>query len=424
MTAKLDKIHEMYKLLNEKERVNHDIMSIFGRFGLSQTLRRLGLEKQQGVSALQLITSLCLFRFNGESIFGMYRKDFHSLVETGISIEGISRVFDHVKHKCVLGFKELILAYFDGRTTIPVDFSLHREKGREKNYGLSDEERESQFSKSRDENNPDHVRYKELDMKKTDCAVAMMQRAWKAGLRASYALCDSWFTCEEFIHSVRAIGDGSVHFLGMGKMDSKRYYVRGFHQNVYEMISRYERTEARKMPKYNSQYFIVNGFLGKEIVRIFFIKYGNNQNWNIIITTDMTMNITKCFETYQIRWSIEVLAKESKRYLGLGRYQGRDFDGQIADCTLCHMTYIALALDKRLNDYETMGALFEQQRADLMALTLWQRLLAIIKHLLEVLADVLGVTYEELSASIVRDEKMLGKYIVMAEALEKLDEAA
>ena len=59
-----------------------------------------------------------------------------------------------------------------------------------------------------------------------------------------------------------------------------------------------------------------------------------------------------------------------------------------------------------------------------MALTLWQRLLAIIKHLLEVLADMLGVTYEELSASIVRDEKMLKKYIVMAEALEELDEAA
>lgn len=133
---------------------------------------------------------------------------------------------------------------------------------------------------------------------------------------------------------------------------------------------------------------------------------------------------SRCFETYQIRWSIEVLAKESKQYLGLGRYQGRDIDGQVADCTLCHMTYIALALDKRLNDYETMGELFEQQRADLMALTLWQRLLAIIKRLLEVLADMLGVTYEELSASIVREEKMLEKYIVMAEALEKFEEAA
>ena len=37
----------------------------------------------QGVSALQLIISLCLFRFNGASIFGMYRRDFHSLVDTG-----------------------------------------------------------------------------------------------------------------------------------------------------------------------------------------------------------------------------------------------------------------------------------------------------------------------------------------------------
>ena len=59
-----------------------------------------------------------------------------------------------------------------------------------------------------------------------------------------------------------------------------------------------------------------------------------------------------------------------------------------------------------------------------MALTLWQRLLAIIKRLLDVLADMLGVTYEELSANIVSNEKMLKKYIVMAEALERLEEAA
>ena len=89
-----------------------------------------------------------------------------------------------------------------------------------------------------------------------------------------------------------------------------------------------------------------------------------------------------------------------------------------------HMTYIVLAIDKRLNDYETMGALFEEQRESLMALTLWQRLLAIIKRLLEVLADMLGISYEELSASIVRDEEMLSRYIVLAEALEDYDKAA
>ena len=67
MTANLDKIHEMYKLLNDKDHVNHDILSNFGQFGLAQTLRRLNMEKQQGGSAVQLIMALCLFRINGES---------------------------------------------------------------------------------------------------------------------------------------------------------------------------------------------------------------------------------------------------------------------------------------------------------------------------------------------------------------------
>ena len=479
MIANLDKIREMSKLLSNKNRVNDDLLSLFGRFGLQQTLRRLGMEKQQGISALQLIISLCLFRINGESIFSMYRKDFHSLLETGkncyyrmlnresmdwrillirmavrflailrkegaeeneqprcyivddttiektgVSMEGVSRVFDHVKHKCVLGYKLLLLAFFDGRSTIPVDFSLHREKGDEKNYGLSEEERAGQYRKKRDSSNPNHQRATELDSKKMDNALEMMKRAWQAGLRATYALCDSWFTYEKFIHGVRSIGDGSVHFLGMGKMDNRKYYVRGFYHNVYQMISYYERTEAKRDWVYNYTYFRVNGRMGDEPVRIFFIRYGSNRNWNIIVTTDFTMDIKRCFETYQIRWNIEVLNKESKGYLGLGKYQGRDFDGQIADCTLCYMTYMVMALDKRLNDYETFGELFKEQRQDLMALTLWQRVLDIIRRIMNALAELIGISAEELVDNIIRDEKTLGKYYVMIDALEQLDKAS
>ena len=479
MFANLDKIHEMNKLLSNKNRVNDNLLSLFGRFGLHQTLRRLGMEKQQGFSVLQLIMSLCLFRINGESIFSIYRKDFHSLLQTGkncyyrmlnresmdwrtllmrmavrflailrkegaeeseqprcyivddttlektgVSMEGVSRVFDHVKHKCVLGYKLLLLAFFDGRSTIPVDFSLHREKGDEKNYGLSEEERACQYRKKRDSSNPNHERATELDSKKMDNALEMMKRAWKAGLRATYALCDSWFTYEKFIHGVRSIGDGSVHFLGMGKMDNRKYYVRGFYHNVYQMISYYERKEAKRDWVYNYTYFRVMGRMGDETVRIFFIRYGSNRNWNIIITTDLNMDIKKCFETYQIRWNIEVLMKESKGYLGLGKYQGRDFDGQIADCTLCYMTYMVMALDKRLNDYETFGELFKEQRQDLMALTLWQRVLDIIRRIMNALAELIGISAEELVDNIIRDEKSLEKYNVMIDALEQLDKAA
>ena len=40
------------------------------------------------------------------------------------------------------------------------------------------------------------------------------------------------------------------------------------------------------------------------------------------------------------------------------------------------------------------------------------------------LSDAVGISYEDLSASIVRDEEMLSRYIVLAEALEDYDKAA
>ncbi len=64
------------------------------------------------------------------------------------------------------------------------------------------------------------------------------------------------------------------------------------------------------------------------------------------------------FEVYQIRWNIEVMNKETKQYLGLGGYQGCNFNGQIADATLCYLTYTVMALEKRFTEYQTMGELF------------------------------------------------------------------
>ena len=40
------------------------------------------------------------------------------------------------------------------------------------------------------------------------------------------------------------------------------------------------------------------------------------------------------------------------------------------------------------------------------------------------LSDAVGISYEDLSVSIVRDEEMLSRYIVLAEALEDYDKAA
>ena len=46
MIAKLGNFSELSKLVSVKSRIGDDIFALFGMFQLSQTLRRLGLEKQ------------------------------------------------------------------------------------------------------------------------------------------------------------------------------------------------------------------------------------------------------------------------------------------------------------------------------------------------------------------------------------------
>ena len=43
-------------------------------------------------------------------------------------MQGISRVFNHVKGRCVLGYKQLFCAFFDGKTTKPLIFHYIRKR--------------------------------------------------------------------------------------------------------------------------------------------------------------------------------------------------------------------------------------------------------------------------------------------------------
>ena len=75
---------------------------------------------------------MCLLRKYGETPLSdtttCFIIDDKVLEKSGVRMEGISRVFDYVKGRCVLGYKLLFCAFFDGKTTIPFDFSLHQER--------------------------------------------------------------------------------------------------------------------------------------------------------------------------------------------------------------------------------------------------------------------------------------------------------
>ncbi len=55
--------------------------------------------------------------------------DDTTIEKSGKKIEAVSKVHDHVTGRFVFGYKLLVCGYWDGDSFIPVDFSLHRERG-------------------------------------------------------------------------------------------------------------------------------------------------------------------------------------------------------------------------------------------------------------------------------------------------------
>ena len=171
--------------------MSSDNLSLFSKFGLGRLLCRLSLEKHDGFSAVQLILSLCLFRINGETIHSIYKKNFYNLLttgkncyyrmmvrqtmnwrrllsytvlrfecilwkngiqtesenscvifddttleKTGRKFEHITKVFDHVRMNYVLGYKLLLCLFFDAKSSLPFDFSIHEELGKKGDGGI------------------------------------------------------------------------------------------------------------------------------------------------------------------------------------------------------------------------------------------------------------------------------------------------
>jgi hypothetical protein len=138
---------------------------------------------------------------------------------------------------------------------------------------------------------------------------------------------------------------------------------------------------------------------------LFFSRYSATSSWNLLLTTDLGLSYIRAIEIYQIRWSIEVFFKETKQYLGLGKTQSNDFDAHIADITLIMITHMALSLQKRFANYQTMGALFHENQKQLLELTLWERLWGCFIKLLNELMELLGFDLERVIEKALYDKK-------------------
>jgi predicted nucleic acid-binding Zn finger protein len=329
------------------------------------------------------------------------------LLKTGRYIEKVSRMFDHVSKRFLLGYKLLAMGYWDGEASfIPLDFSLHRERGKNKDkpFGLKKKEYRKQYRKKREKGTHSWDRAREADMSKIESALKMFWRAISQGVKVDYVLMDSWFTCEAFVRAVKRVKKQTVHLIGMYKTPKTKFNYLGeglTHSQIRNKLGKEKRCRKLRL-HYKEAILDYNGVP----IKMFFSRKGSNGKWRVFITTNTELSFIRMIEIYQIRWTEEVFFKEGKQLLGLGRCQSNDFDAQIADTTVTMIQHILLTLKFRFEHYETKGALFNHVKEGIIQFRLDERLWGLFIELIrviEVLFD--GVDEMELWERILRDER-------------------
>lgn len=328
------------------------------------------------------------------------------LPKRGKTIEGIGKVFDHKDHGYKLGFKGLFLSFCDGKSFLPIDFSLHSEKGKRQDmpFGLKKSEVKKQSRKTRKRDLAGAKRKEELTKPKNIVLVEMIKRAWSKGLRAEYLLVDSWFIDEALISFVLK---SRMFLLGMCKMDKRLYDYKGHDYNAHNLLTRLKRTKASRSRKLNARFYEATVVYKGIQVKLFFSRFNNQKGWSLLLTDNYRLPFDKAVEIYQIRWGIEVFFKEAKQYLHLGKCQSEDFDAQVAGISVVMCAYLMLNLRKRFQAYEGLGKIFVDVQHEIIEFTLWERIWGLFVELHTCILKAWGIDLEKLINEIILDESQL-----------------
>lgn len=274
--------------------------------------------------------------------------DYTDAPKTGKKAELIGRIYSHVTHKSILGYKCLTLLLSDGLSQLMLDFSIHGEEGKnpDKRQGLSKSEREARFSEDH-EGQAVKERIDEYLMKKTDKAIEMVKEAIRQGVNFDYLLVDSWFTNSDFVRLITS-RHIKCNLLGMIKLGKTRYQTPCGNLTAKEII---RKLHAKKLCRYSKtlrcSFCTIDAKFAGTTVRLFFCKRGRRGQWNGLLTTDLSLSFLQAYRVYSARWTTKVAYRDLKSLPNLGKCQSVHFSAQIASFTMTMMQYNILCTVKR-----------------------------------------------------------------------------
>jgi hypothetical protein len=323
--------------------------------------------------------------------------------KTGITMELVSRVWSHVDNKAVLGFKGLFLGWCDEKSFMALDFSMHREKGKNEKFpfGLKPKQLENQYHKDRASKSAGAKRVKEADQKKTDVGMSMIRKALLRGVPFGYVLADSWFMSGKMISFILSLP--GKHFLGMGKLNGTKYKFQDKDVTAKDLCDKLSR---KKKGKWNRTLHMtciqVNVFLQEVPVCLFYYRNSRKGPWHFLVSTHLELTPLKAYQLYAKRWNIEVYFKEVRQFFGMDDCHSRDFDAMIARTSVSMIAYNMFSIAKRLNNYETMGDLFREVAGQMTELSLSDRIWNVILELLEFISETLDIDFASLIQSLMQ----------------------
>lgn len=339
--------------------------------------------------------------------------------KTSLKTEHTGKIWSHVIQKCIIGYKGLFLGYWDGKSFFALNFSLHKEKGKnsKKPFGLNAKQKKKQFSKKRELKSPGRKREKELFDTKIDTAIKMIKKAVQSKhVNAEYLLMDSWFFCEKFLAMLVTLKK-PIQIIGMIKMAKAKYLFEGNTYTAKELAQilkkRKKVQRVKKLNLYCAEALVE--YKGYPL-RLYFCKTSKRGKWHLLGSTDVKMGILRAYEIYSIRWTIEVFFKEAKQYFGMGKCQSQDFDAQIADISIAMIDYNIFSLAKRFEAYETLGALFAHSKDQATELDISMRLWGFILELLHIMAEFIDGDFNDMIINILKNKPENNRIIKLIES--------
>jgi hypothetical protein len=296
------------------------------------------------------------------------------LAKLGKKIENVSFLHDHNVGRSVLGFCIVTLGLFTAQGFYPLDFAYCFGK---KRHSQSPKENIGDPRKSSGLRSFEAKHYSKLEL-----SLMMIQSAVNRGIVPGYVLFDSWYAWPKLINAIRQIKKG-IHVICRLKDSNvqyeykgKKYKLSALYNKVKSQLKKDKRTGLLlkrvtiKLPQTNETAVIIfsRGYCEPEIDKPKGSKKKKEPKWVAFLSTDIQLHASTIIKKYTKRWPIEVCFKECKQLLGLGKDQSNDFNAQVFATTTSFLRYNLLNYLNKVENYGTLGELFEQI-ADASAVT-------------------------------------------------------